>query len=151
MGEAGGARGAEARPGAWDWNDPSAVMGREREQARTLRTIARRLWALNVLAWLALFALAMAIWVGWEVLDGLGRALDSSQCEVRVADVPVDGLDRVAACGRRMAVSGDAVKPGELVGDFELADQHGSLVTLVSLVETGPLVLFFYPKAMTPG
>ena len=34
---------------------------------------------------------------------------------------------------------------------FELLDQHGETVTLSSLVEAGPVVLFFYPKAMTPG
>ncbi len=40
---------------------------------------------------------------------------------------------------------------GDIVDDFELLDQSGEPVTLSSLVEEGPLVLFFYPKAMTPG
>ena len=40
---------------------------------------------------------------------------------------------------------------GDIVGDFSLSDQHGNTVTLDSLVETGPVVLFFYPKAMTTG
>ncbi len=40
---------------------------------------------------------------------------------------------------------------GDLVDDFELSDQHGQRHTLTSLLEEGPLVLFFYPKAMTPG
>jgi peroxiredoxin Q/BCP len=40
---------------------------------------------------------------------------------------------------------------GDVVDDFELLDQHGETVTLSSLVEAGPVVLFFYPKAMTPG
>jgi len=40
---------------------------------------------------------------------------------------------------------------GELVGDFSLEDQHGNTVTLDDLVATGPLVLFFYQRTMTPG
>ncbi|MFT5201011.1 MAG: peroxiredoxin Q/BCP [Candidatus Aldehydirespiratoraceae bacterium] len=40
---------------------------------------------------------------------------------------------------------------GDIVEDFELLDQHGSSVRLSSLVAEGPIVLFFYPKAMTPG
>ena len=30
-------------------------------------------------------------------------------------------------------------------------DQNGELQTLTGLLASGPLVLFFYPKAMTPG
>ena len=40
---------------------------------------------------------------------------------------------------------------GDLVDDFELLDQDGGKVSLGGLLEEGPLVLFFYPKAMTPG
>jgi peroxiredoxin Q/BCP len=40
---------------------------------------------------------------------------------------------------------------GDIVEDFELLDQHGSSVRLSSLVAESPIVLFFYPKAMTPG
>ena len=40
---------------------------------------------------------------------------------------------------------------GDIVDDFELLDQHGSSVRLSDLVESGPVVLFFYPKAFTPG
>lgn len=40
---------------------------------------------------------------------------------------------------------------GDIVDDFELLDQHGSTVSLSDLVAEGPIVLFFYPKAMTPG
>ena len=39
----------------------------------------------------------------------------------------------------------------ELVADFSATDQDGAEVTLTGLLENGPLVLFFYPKAMTPG
>ena len=40
---------------------------------------------------------------------------------------------------------------GDRVPDFVATDQHGASVRLTDLVESGPLVLFFYPKAMTPG
>ena len=39
----------------------------------------------------------------------------------------------------------------DLVADFSATDQDGKPVTLTGLLENGPLVLFFYPKAMTPG
>ena len=40
---------------------------------------------------------------------------------------------------------------GDVVDDFTATDQHGETVTLTDLVASGPVVLFFYPKAMTPG
>lgn len=40
---------------------------------------------------------------------------------------------------------------GDKVADFTLHDQNGQPVTLSSLLETGPLVVYFYIKAMTPG
>jgi peroxiredoxin Q/BCP len=43
------------------------------------------------------------------------------------------------------------VKPGDTVDDFTLEGQHGQPVTLSSLLATGPVVLFFYVKAMTSG
>ena len=43
------------------------------------------------------------------------------------------------------------MKEGVIVADFEALDQGGEKVTLGSLIENGPLVLYFYPKAMTPG
>ena len=35
--------------------------------------------------------------------------------------------------------------------DFASTDQNGREVRLSELLREGPLVLFFYPKAMTPG
>ena len=43
------------------------------------------------------------------------------------------------------------VKVGEKVADFEAVDQHGQTVALRDLLETGPVVMYFYPKAMTAG
>ena len=40
---------------------------------------------------------------------------------------------------------------GDLVPDFDLPDQSGQQVSLDSLLANGPVVLFFYPKAMTTG
>ncbi len=43
------------------------------------------------------------------------------------------------------------MKPGDTVADFELPDQNGKPRKLSELLSTGPVVLFFYPAAMTPG
>jgi peroxiredoxin Q/BCP len=41
-------------------------------------------------------------------------------------------------------------KPGELIEDFTLPDQDGNAVTL-SQFKGSPVILFFYPRADTPG
>ncbi len=43
------------------------------------------------------------------------------------------------------------MKTGDVVADFELADDTGELRTLSGLLAGGPVVLFFYPAAMTGG
>lgn len=43
------------------------------------------------------------------------------------------------------------VKTGDIVEDFELPDQEGNPRRLGDLLAHGPVVLFFYPAAMTPG
>lgn len=43
------------------------------------------------------------------------------------------------------------MKPGDRVPEFELPDQTGTPRSLTSLLANGPVVLFFYPAAMTPG
>ncbi|MET1075590.1 MAG: peroxiredoxin [Umezawaea sp.] len=43
------------------------------------------------------------------------------------------------------------MKTGDLVPDFTLPDQDGASRTLSALLEGGPVVLFFYPAAMTGG
>ncbi|WP_371655627.1 MULTISPECIES: peroxiredoxin [unclassified Streptomyces] len=40
---------------------------------------------------------------------------------------------------------------GDTVDDFKLPDETGTLRTLSELVAEGPVVLFFYPAAFTPG
>ena len=40
---------------------------------------------------------------------------------------------------------------GDLVADFELPDDHGRLRRLSEFLAKGPVVLFFYPAAMTGG
>lgn len=43
------------------------------------------------------------------------------------------------------------MRPGDVVDDFELPDETGEPRTLTGLLAEGPVVLFFYPAAMTPG
>jgi peroxiredoxin Q/BCP len=43
------------------------------------------------------------------------------------------------------------MKPGDVVPDFELPDQDGVTRSLSALLQAGPVVLFFYPAAMTSG
>ena len=43
------------------------------------------------------------------------------------------------------------MREGDIVEDFEALDQHGNTIRLSELVADGPVVLFFYPKAMTAG
>jgi thioredoxin-dependent peroxiredoxin len=43
------------------------------------------------------------------------------------------------------------MKPGDTAPDFELPDNHGDNVRLSDELAKGPVVLFFYPRAMTPG
>jgi len=43
------------------------------------------------------------------------------------------------------------MKTGDTVADFELPDQTGKPRKLSELLADGPVVLFFYPAAMTPG
>jgi thioredoxin-dependent peroxiredoxin len=43
------------------------------------------------------------------------------------------------------------MKSGDTVTDFELPDQTGTPRKLSTLLADGPVVLFFYPAAMTPG
>ena len=43
------------------------------------------------------------------------------------------------------------MKVGDQAPDLVLLDQSGSEVTIGELAATGPLVVYFYIKAMTPG
>jgi len=43
------------------------------------------------------------------------------------------------------------MRPGDQAPDFELPDEDGTPRRLSDLAAGGPVVLFFYPAAMTPG
>lgn len=43
------------------------------------------------------------------------------------------------------------LKAGDKAPDFTLPDHHGEPQTLSKLLTNGPVVLFFYPQANTPG
>jgi len=45
----------------------------------------------------------------------------------------------------------NAMKPGEKAPDFALPDETGTERKLGDLLADGPVVLYFYPAAMTPG
>src|SRR5437763_8498580 len=55
----------------------------------------------------------------------------------------------VAPRRRRLSMADVAI--GEVVPDFEADTQTGQTVKLSDYLARGPVVLFFYPKAMTPG
>ena len=43
------------------------------------------------------------------------------------------------------------MRTGDVAPDFDLPTQDGSRLILREALERGPVVLFFYPRAMTPG
>ena len=43
------------------------------------------------------------------------------------------------------------MKRGDQVAEFELPDEKGTVRSLTELLADGPIVLFFYPAAMSPG
>jgi peroxiredoxin Q/BCP len=43
------------------------------------------------------------------------------------------------------------LKVGDRAPDFTLTDTDGKSVTLSKALEKGPVMLFFFPKAFTPG
>jgi peroxiredoxin Q/BCP len=43
------------------------------------------------------------------------------------------------------------MRPGDVAPEFELPTQDGSRLSLSGALARGPVVLFFYPRAMTPG
>jgi peroxiredoxin Q/BCP len=45
----------------------------------------------------------------------------------------------------------ETVRIGDTAEDFSLPDETGEIRTLSNLLADGPVVLFFYPAAMTPG
>lgn len=40
---------------------------------------------------------------------------------------------------------------GERAPDFDVTDTEGTALSLSALVENGPVILAFFPKAFTPG
>ncbi|HVO20890.1 MAG TPA: peroxiredoxin [Anaeromyxobacter sp.] len=50
-----------------------------------------------------------------------------------------------------MLLGASPLKVGDKAPDFTLPDTEGSPVTLSRLLEKGPVIIAFYPKAFTPG
>ena len=49
------------------------------------------------------------------------------------------------------ALLGASIKAGDKAPDFTLDDTEGNQVTLSRMLEKGPAILFFFPKAFTSG
>ena len=43
------------------------------------------------------------------------------------------------------------LKPGEVAPEFILPDENGDDVSLVKVLQDGPIILYFYPADFTPG
>jgi peroxiredoxin Q/BCP len=50
-----------------------------------------------------------------------------------------------------MALGAAALKVGDKAPAFALPDTAGQTVTLQALLQKGPVILAFFPKAFTPG
>jgi peroxiredoxin Q/BCP len=50
-----------------------------------------------------------------------------------------------------MLLGSAALKVGDKAPNFTLPDTDGKPVTLSTLLQRGPVILAFYPKAFTPG
>ncbi len=50
-----------------------------------------------------------------------------------------------------MILGAAPIKVGDRAPDFTLPDTEGGQVTLSRLLEKGPVILFFFPKAFTSG
>ncbi len=61
------------------------------------------------------------------------------------------GEDAVAGRIRQRYVDHVSIDKGDRAPDFELPDQDGTPRRLSTLLADGPVVLFFYPAAMTSG
>src|SRR5690606_12767376 len=67
----------------------------------------------------------------------------------RVSDRLLTAVFGGPVVGHRRSVRG--MKPGEPAPEFELPDQTGAVQSLSTLLAAGPVALFFYPAALTPG
>jgi len=79
--------------------------------------------------------------VKWELPVGKAWKRIMLACRYNVARFLVEE-------GCAMSTS---LQKGDKAPDFSLADQHGNMVSLADFVGKSRAVLYFYPKAMTPG
>lgn len=50
-----------------------------------------------------------------------------------------------------LSASGKTLRKGDKVEDFEAVAHDGATVSLSEMLARGPVVVFFYPRAMSPG
>lgn len=65
--------------------------------------------------------------------------------------MPPSWLAAVTRCELIFDLNGAMLAVGDTVQDFSATDHEGNSVSLDELLSTGPLVLYFYIKAKTPG
>ncbi len=83
--------------------------------------------------------------------DGYDAVDLDVELAVAPASTPPAQPHRVATCRPGRERRCRQMKPGDLAADFELPDEEGKLRKLSDLLAAGPVVLFFFPAAMTPG
>ena len=87
----------------------------------------------------------LRVTLGWD-RRGPGVGLTRSIRSIRSVPIHLTHPETTAS------EPGDPMlRTGDPVPDFTLPDQNGTPTTLSELLANGPVVLFFYPKAMTPG
>ncbi|GMU59519.1 MAG: hypothetical protein AMXMBFR34_12820 [Myxococcaceae bacterium] len=60
-------------------------------------------------------------------------------------------MGRTMLCGVLMGLLSAMPQVGDVAPDFTVKDIDGAELSLSKLVEKGPVVLAFFPKAFTPG
>jgi peroxiredoxin len=81
------------------------------------------------------------------------RARLKSKVSNKLVSKPVKKTAKPAAAPKKSPAPKSATLDltGKKAPAFTLGDQHGDPVSLASLTARGPVVLYFYPKDMTPG
>lgn len=79
------------------------------------------------------------------------QASNRSYPRYNSCDRPAPALPSRLATPSQASVVVMALGPGDKAPDFELPDETGTPRRLSQMLTSGPVVLFFYPAAMTPG
>ena len=83
-------------------------------------------------------------------LETCGRRAYCAHAGLERSVISVAQMTRAAALLYKWRIGERGMEKGEKAPDFSLPDQNGNVVSLKSL-RGKTVVLFFYPKADTPG